>query len=263
MRTGVSMARRLWLAATAAAGTLALPARTAGIGGGKPMVLVVSCPAGSGADLMARSIAPGMAAALGQAAAAAVVVVVVVVVENRPGAGGTIAAGQVARAAPDGATLLVDASSYAVNPALFPNWPCDPATALVPLAMLALYPNVLVCTPGLQARSVADVIHLARAKPGTLAYASSGNGSAQHLAGAFFEPLAEVEPIHVPCRGGGPALNDVMGGQVLLFLANVASSLGHIRSGRLRPLAVTAGLRCRWHAPHARRTGIPSPSAAV
>ncbi|WP_407831820.1 tripartite tricarboxylate transporter substrate-binding protein [Verminephrobacter eiseniae] len=100
-------------------------------------------------------------------------------------------------------------------------------------------------------------------KPGTLACASSGNGSAQHLASAFFEPLAEVEPIHVPCRGGGPALNDVMGWQALLFLANVASSLGHIRSGCLRPLAVTAGLRCRWHALHARRTGIPSPSATV
>lgn len=111
--------------------------------------------------------------------------------------------------------------------------------------MLALYPNVLVCTPAFEARTVADVIRLARARPKTIAYASSGNGSAQHLAGALFEDLAKVELVHVPYRGGGPAMNDVMGGQVPLFFANVASSLGHIQSGRLRPLAVTARLRSR------------------
>ena len=119
------------------------------------------------------------------------------------------------------------------------------ATAFTPLGLVAQFPNVLVCTPSFEARSVADVVRLARAKPKTLAYASSGNGSAQHLAGALFEDLAKVELNHVPYRGGGPALNDVMGGQVPLFFANVASSLGHIQSGRLRPLAVTARLRCR------------------
>jgi tripartite-type tricarboxylate transporter receptor subunit TctC len=111
--------------------------------------------------------------------------------------------------------------------------------------VLALYPNVLVCTPGFEARTVADVLKLARAQPGKLAYASSGNGSAQHLAGALFEQMAQVQLTHVPYRGGGPALNDVMGGQVPLFFANVASSLGHIQSGRLRALAVTSALRCR------------------
>ena len=104
---------------------------------------------------------------------------------------------------------------------------------------------MLVCTPGFESRNVADVLRIARARPGSLAYASSGNGSAQHLAGALFEQLAKVQMTHVPYRGGGPAMNDVMGGQVPLFFANVASSLGHIRSGRLRPLAVTSALRCR------------------
>jgi len=219
----------------AAAASLTLPAAAAGIGGGKPITLVVSYPAGGGADVMARLIAPRMADALGQP----------VIVDNKPGASGTIAAGLVARAAPDGTTLLLDASSFAVNPALFGKLPYDTATAFTPLAVLALFPNVMVCPPGFEARTVADVIRLARAKPGSLAYASSGNGSAQHLAGVLFEQQAKVQLTHVPYRGGGPALNDVMGGQVQLFFGNVASTLGFIQSARLRALAVTAAVRCR------------------
>jgi tripartite-type tricarboxylate transporter receptor subunit TctC len=218
-----------------AAAGFALPALAQPIADGKPITLLVSYPAGGGADMMARLIAPVLARTLGQP----------VVVENKPGASGTIAAAQVARAAPDGSTLLLDASSFAVNPALFDKLPYDTTSAFTPLAVLAMYPNVLVCTPGFEARSVADVLRLARAKPGQMAYASSGNGSAQHLAGALFERLAGVQLNHVPYKGGGPALNDVMGGQVPLFFANVASSLGHIQGNRLRPLAVTAALRCR------------------
>jgi tripartite-type tricarboxylate transporter receptor subunit TctC len=201
----------------------------------KPLTLVVSYPAGGGADVMARLIAPRLAEALGQP----------VIVDNKPGASGTVAAAQVARATPDGSTLLLDASSFAVNPSLFDKLPYDAASSFAPLAVLALYPNVLVCTASFEAKSVADVLRLARARPGTLAYASSGNGSAQHLAGALFEAMAKVEMSHIPYRGGGPALNDVMGGQVPLFFANVASSLGHIQSGRLRALAVTSRLRSR------------------
>ncbi|MGN6830801.1 tripartite tricarboxylate transporter substrate binding protein [Paucibacter sp. M5-1] len=207
----------------------------AAIAGGKPVTLVVSYPPGGGADIIARLIAPKLAEALGQP----------VVVENKPGASGTIAANQVARATADGTSLLVDASSFAVNPALFPKLPYDTATAFTPLGLIAQFPNVLVCTPSFEAKSVADVLRLARAKPGHIAYASSGNGSAQHLAGALFEDLAKVKLIHVPYRGGGPALTDVMGGQVPLFFANVASSLGHIQSGKLRALAVTASVRSR------------------
>ncbi|HQC94217.1 MAG TPA: tripartite tricarboxylate transporter substrate binding protein [Aquabacterium sp.] len=230
--------RRRHLLATGAA-LLAAPLRSAlaagDVASGRPITLVVSYPAGGGADVMARLIAPRMADALGQP----------VIVENKPGASGTLAAAQVARAPADGATLLLDASSFAVNPALFDKLPYDPATAFAPLAVLALFPNVLVCTASFEARNVADVLRLARARPGALAYASSGNGSAQHLAGALFEAQAKVDMAHIPYRGGGPALNDVMGGQVPLFFANLASSLGHIQSGRLRALAVTSKLRSR------------------
>ena len=243
--------RRQFLTTSAAsAATLSFPAFAAGdIGGGKAITLVVSYPAGGGADAMARLIAPKLADALGQP----------VIVDNKPGGSGTIAAGQVARAAPDGTTLLIDASSFAVNPALFQKLPYDNETSFVPIAVLAQFPNVLVCTPGFEAKTVADVLRLARAKPGAIAYASSGNGSAQHLAGALFEQLAKIDLTHVPYRGGGPAMNDVMGGQVPLFFANVASGLGQIQSGRLRPIAVTAATRCRAlpDVPTMAEAGVP------
>lgn len=235
-----SSARRRWLAGGAAllAAPLLVPRQSVAstVAGGKAITLVVSFPAGGGADLMARLVAPVLADALGQP----------VVVENKPGASGTIAAQQVARGAADGSQLLVDASNFAVNPALFGDkLPYDPAAVFTPLAVLAMYPNVLVCNPNVAARSVADVLKMARDKPGAVAYASSGNGSAQHLAGALFEDLAGVKLMHIPYRGGGPALTDVMGGIVPLFFANIASSLTHIQSGRLRPLAVTAAFRSR------------------
>lgn len=222
---------------TSAGAALAVPwigAHAQGkVAGGKPLTLVVSYPPGGGADLMARTIAPKLEAALGQT----------VVVENKAGASGQLAASHVARATADGSVLLLDASSFAVNPSLYPKLPYDSASAFTPLAVLATFPNVLVCTPSFEAKHVKDVIRLAKAKP--LNYASSGNGSAQHLAGALFEQRAGVTLTHVAYRGGGPAMNDVMGGQVPLFFANVASSLGHIQAGKLRPLAVTSSLRAR------------------
>lgn len=244
--------RRALLQATAA--SIAAPwtlARAAGqIAGGKTITLVVSYAAGGGADLMARLIAPKLAEALGQT----------VVVDNKPGASGQIAAGQVARAIPDGTQLLLDASSFAVNPALFPRLPYDTDKAFTPLAVLALFPNVLVCTPGFEAKNVKDLIRMAKARPGQISYASSGNGSAQHLAGAQFEDRAGVSLVHVPYRGGGPAMNDVMAGQVPLFFANVASSLGQIQSGRLRPLAVTSRRRTRAlpDIPTMEEAGVPA-----
>lgn len=201
----------------------------------RPISLIVSYPAGGGADLMARLIAPHLSRHLGQN----------VVVDNKPGASGQIAASQVAKAAPDGNTLLLDASSFAVNPSLFPKLPYDSDKDFTPLGIVAQFPNVLVCHPGFEAKTVKDVLRLAKASPGKLAYASSGNGSAQHLAGALFESRTGAQLLHVPYRGGGPALNDVMAGQVPLFFANVASSLGHIQSGKLRPLAATSRRRAR------------------
>jgi tripartite-type tricarboxylate transporter receptor subunit TctC len=199
----------------------------------KPVRLVVTYPPGGGADLMARLIAPKMGEALGQP----------VVVENKAGASGQIGAAEVARAAPDGYTIMLDASSFAVNPSLYAKLPYDPANAFQPLAVLALYPNMLVVTPSYPPRDVRELVALAKAKPGSVAFASSGNGSAQHLAGELFKQRAGVHMTHIPYKGGGPALNDVMGGQVPVFFANVASGLAHVKGGKLRALAVTGAKR--------------------
>ncbi|WP_341248534.1 tripartite tricarboxylate transporter substrate binding protein [Cupriavidus pauculus] len=205
----------------------------------RPVTIVVTYPPGGGADLMARLIAPGLGRELGQT----------VIVENRPGAGGQIGASYVAKAAPDGYTLMVDASSYAVNPSLYPRLPYDPAKAFRAVGVLARYPNVLVANPGFPVANVQDVLAQARQKPGTVAFASSGNGSAQHLSGVLFEQRAHVDLLHVPYKGGGPAMTDVIAGQVPLFFANVASSLQHIKAGKLRPLAVTS---------HSRTSALPN-----
>jgi tripartite-type tricarboxylate transporter receptor subunit TctC len=181
----------------------------------KPIRLVVTYPPGGGADLMARLIAPKMAEALGQP----------VVVENKPGASGQIGAGEVARAAPDGYTLMLDAANHAVNPSLYPNLPYDSAKAFQPISLLVQFPNVLVVNPTFPAKDVQELIAMAKAKPGTIAFASSGNGSAQHLAGELFRQKANIDMTHVPYKGGGPALNDVIGGQVPVFFANMASGL--------------------------------------
>src|SRR4051812_28209684 len=165
--------RQALIAGASALAAPALVLAQAPVAGGKPVSLVVSYPPGGGADLMARLIAGPMAKSLGQT----------VIVDNRPGGSGQIAAGLVARAAPDGATLLLDASSFAVNPSLFPKLPYDSQKDFAPLGVVALFPNVLVCTPGFEARNVKDLVRMAKAAPGKITYASSGNGSAQHLAG--------------------------------------------------------------------------------
>ena len=199
----------------------------------KPITLVVTYPPGGGADAMARLLAPRMAEALGQS----------VVVDNRPGAGGQIGAAAVAKATPDGHTVMLDASSFAVNPALYPKLPYDSSKAFRPIGLVALFPNVVLVNPQFNASNLAELISTARSKKDAVAYASSGNGSAQHLAGALFESAAKVDMVHVPYKGGGPALNDVMGGQVPLFFGNLASTLQHVQSGRLRALAITSDQR--------------------
>ncbi len=198
-----------------------------------PIRLVVTYPPGGGADLMARLIAPKMSETLGQP----------VVVENKAGASGQIAASDVAKSAPDGYTLMLDASSFAVNPSLYSKLPYDPAKAFTPVAVVALFPNVLVVNPAFPAKDVKSLIAMAKAEPGRIAFASSGNGSAQHLSGELFKQQAHVDMTHIPYKGGGPALNDVMGGQVPLYFANMASGLPFVKSGKLRALGVTAAKR--------------------
>ena len=150
------------------------------------------------------------------------------IVENKAGASGQIAAGEVLRAGGDGHTLMLDAMSYAVNPSLYRNMPYDPAKAFTPMAVIVRFPNMLVVNAGFPAKDVAGLIAMAKQKPGAIAFASSGNGSAQHLAGELFRQKAGVDITHVPYKGGAPALNDVIGGQVPMFFANMASGLPHV-----------------------------------
>jgi tripartite-type tricarboxylate transporter receptor subunit TctC len=182
---------------------------------------------------MARLIAPKMGEALGQA----------VIIENKPGASGQIGASAVAKAAPDGYTLMLDASSFAANPALYPKLPYDSVKAFKPIGVVALFPNVVLVNPSFPAKNINELIAEARKSKDAVSYASSGNGSAQHLAGALFESAAKVDMVHVPYKGGGPALNDVIGGQVPLFFGNLASTLQHVQAGKLRALAVTSARR--------------------
>ncbi len=199
----------------------------------KPITIIVTYPPGGGADAMARLIAPRLGEALGQT----------VVIENRGGASGQIGAGLVAKAAPDGYTLMLDASSFAVNPALYAKLPYDSEKAFRPIAVIALFPNVVLVNAQFAPRTLAELISLAQAKKDSVAYASSGNGSAQHVAGALFESAAKVEMLHIPYKGGGPALNDLLAGHVPLFFGNLASTLQHVQSGKLRALAVTSNRR--------------------
>jgi tripartite-type tricarboxylate transporter receptor subunit TctC len=216
----------------------------------RPITLIVSYPPGGTADLMARTIAPPLGKILGTS----------VVVENKPGASGQIAAAFVAKANADGYTLMLDASSYSVNPSLYPKLPYDPNKEFKTLAVLALYPNVLLVNPAFPAKSVKDLIAMAKAKPNSIAFASSGKGSAQHLAGALFEVQAGVEMQHIPYKGGGPALNDVIGGQVPVFFGSVASTKQHVDSGKLNALAVTGKKRASSmpNVPTMAEAGVPS-----
>lgn len=199
----------------------------------KPITMVVTYPPGGGADAMARLIAPKMGEALGQP----------IVIDNKPGAGGQIGAAAVAKAAPDGYTLMLDASSFSVNPSLYPKLPYDSSKAFQPVGVVALFPNVVLVNANFPAKNIAELMAAARKSKDAVSYASSGNGSAQHLAGALFESAAKVDMVHVPYKGGGPALNDVIGGQVPLFFGNLASTLQHVQSGKLKALAVTSGKR--------------------
>ena len=200
----------------------------------KPVRLVVSYPPGGTVDAVARIIAPKLSAKLGQP----------VVIDNRGGAGGAIGGDLVAKSAPDGYTVMLDASNHAQNPALR-KMPFDTLRDLAPVSLLVKVPNVLVVNPSAPMKSVADLIAQAKAKPGGINYASSGNGSAQHLAGELFASMAGVQITHVAYKGGGPALTDVMSGHVPVFFASLASSLPFIQGGKLRALAVTG----KMHSP--------------
>jgi tripartite-type tricarboxylate transporter receptor subunit TctC len=199
----------------------------------KPITIVVTYPAGGAADMLARLVAPKMSAVLGQT----------VVIENRGGGAGQIGAAYVARSKPDGYTIMVDGGGYAINPTLFPKLPYDTAKAFTPIGILGVFPLVLVVTPNFGAKSTAELVQMARSAPDAISYASPGTGSTQHLAAEQFSQQAKVKMVHVPYKGGSPAMADVMGGHVPVFVANIGSSLAHIKTNKLRALAVMSSRR--------------------
>ena len=201
----------------------------------KPVRFVVGQAPGGATDLVARAVAHTLTERLGQT----------VIVDNRTGAAGSIGAASVAKSAPDGYTLLVVSSSYSINPGLYANLPFDPVKDLMPVTLLAEAPFLLVVHPSLPARTVADLVALAKSRPDSLNFASGGLGSSGQLAGELFKKLARVKLTHVPYKGAGPALVDVIAGQVHLTFASMISSLGHVKSGKLRALAVTSVKRSK------------------
>ncbi len=200
----------------------------------KPLRMIVAYPPGGGTDIVGRMVAQKLGEAFGQS----------VVVENRGGASGNIGTELAARAAPDGYTILMgNVAPNAINVSLFKNLPFDPVADFAPVSLVASTPNILVVHPSTQARTVKDVVALAKAKPRTLNFASAGVGSSSHLAGELFRILAGADIVHVPYKGAGPAMVDVLSGQVQLYFATMPAAMPHVKSGKLAPVAVTSAKR--------------------
>jgi tripartite-type tricarboxylate transporter receptor subunit TctC len=218
-------------AAAALLGAPAAPAQPAYPS--KPVHFIVPFTAGSGTDIIARAVGDVMARGLGQP----------VIIENKPGAGGTIAAAQVARSEPDGYTVLIHSSGHALNPAIYPSLSYDTLRDLTGVTPLASLPNVMVVSPGRGWKSVADVVAAAKARPGQLNYASAGIGSATHLNAEKFKLQSGLDAVHVPFKGTPEALSDVIGGRTDWFFAPLSSALPLIQDGKLLALAVSTPQR--------------------
>src|SRR5690348_4651573 len=199
----------------------------------RPIKLLVGASAGGTTDTMARTIAEPLSALFGQP----------VLVENRPGAGGNIAAEAVARAAPDGYTLLVSFTSHTINATLYPKLPFDPVADFSPIAMISTVPSLLVGNPKLPAKDLAELIALARQKPGKLTIGIGGIGSSLHLAGDRFKMMAGLDILNVPYKGTAPALTDVLGGQVDLMFISLVTGSAQVQAGNLRAFGVTSAAR--------------------
>jgi len=224
-----SLALGLGLFATLSVGTAmaeGFPDRT--------ITMVVPFAAGGSTDVVARIIAEKMSSDLGQQ----------VIVQNVAGAGGNLGADNVARAEPDGYTILMGTvATHALNPLILKSTPYDPQKDFSPVSLLVVVPNVLVVNPELPAKNVQELIALLKAEPDKWSYASSGNGTPLHLSGELFNSMAGTKMQHIPYKGAGPALTDLLGNQVSIMFDNLPSSSGHIKSGKLRALAVTTAQR--------------------
>ena len=200
----------------------------------KPVRLVVPYAPGGATDIISRASATELSKTLGQS----------VVVDNRPGAGGNVGAEMAAKSAPDGYTMLMSASSlHGITPFLYSKLNYDPNKDLAPVIVFASFANVLVLNPGVKANSLKELIALVKAQPGKLACASSGSGSTIHMSCEMFKQMLGLDITHVPYRGSGPALTDLLGGQVHMMFDNIPSAISHIRSGKLRALATTGPVR--------------------
>jgi len=200
----------------------------------KPVRMIVAYPPGGGTDIVGRVVAQKLGELLGQS----------VVVENRGGASGNIGTELAAHAAPDGYTILMgNVAPNAINVSLFKNLPFDPVADFAPVSLVASTPNILVVHPSTPVRSVRELIALAKAKPGQINFASSGQGSVIHLATELFDSMAGIKMNHIPYKGTGPALTDTLGGQTDVFFSSTATAMPHIQAGKLRALAVTTAKR--------------------
>ena len=215
----------------------------------KPVKIVVPFAPGGATDIIGRLVAQKLGDRLGQP----------VIVENRPGAGTTIGNAVVAKAASDGYTLLFAPTPFVITQALYPSLPYDPAKDFAPVALLAVSPFILVVNDALPAKNVGELVALARSKPGVLTFCSAGSGSVPHLAGELFKLNAKVDIVHVPYKGGGPAISDLIGGQVDMMFATPIEVMQHVQSGRLRVLATTASHRLPTlpNVPTVQESGIP------
>jgi len=195
--------------------------------------IIVGAPAGGSTDTLARTLAQELSRLLGKT----------VVVENRPGAGGNIAADSVAKSAPDGNTLLMSFTSHAINASLYPTLPFDPIKDFTPLTCVATSPSILIAHPSVAAKDVRELIALAKAKPGKLNFAIGAVGSSLHLAGDLFKMQSGAYIVNIPYRGTAPAIQDVIAGQVELMFAAVGNAQAHIKAGKLKALGVTSSRR--------------------
>lgn len=222
---GLAAAAALPLSASRPAWAQAFPS--------KPVRIVVPFAPGGPTDLMARVVSKVMAPSLGQP----------VLIDNKPGGGGVIAFNDVAQQPADGHTLVFPSILAVTNPALMPNYPFDTLRDFAPVTVVGFIPHALVVRPEFPARTLAELVSLGKDKPGSLAYASSGNGTSAHLAGAMFAERAGLRVVHVPYRGAGPALQDLLGGQVQFMFLDLTSALSQIQAGKLRALAVAPARR--------------------
>jgi tripartite-type tricarboxylate transporter receptor subunit TctC len=199
----------------------------------KPIKIIVPFGPGGFTDVAARILQKELAPAIGQP----------IIIENKPGAGSTIGTSEVAKAAPDGYTLVMVSTTHVISPHLYKSMPYDAIRDFTPVMKLAEGPYVLIVHPSLPVKSVSDLVTMARAQPNTIDYASSGNGSAQHLVGALFVAMAKAPLNHIPYKGSSQAMNDVLGGQVKVSFVGVPNALPNLANGKLRALAVSTRKR--------------------